>query len=75
MNFAPVSDEGEDQQHRSDQKQARGFGGIHGVPVVPLRSVFFGLLREHVDIVALWEGLGVRSSALRLEFGSKYLGI
>jgi hypothetical protein len=75
VNFAPVSDEGEDQQHRSDQKQARGFGGIHGVPVVPLRSVFFGLLREHVDIVALWEGLGVRPSALRLEFGSKYLGI
>lgn len=75
MNFAPVPDEGEDQQHRSDQKQAGGFGGIHGVPMVPLRSVFFGPLREHVDIVALWEGLGVRSSALRLEAGSNYLGI
>jgi hypothetical protein len=53
MDFAPVSNEGEDQQHRSDQKQARGFGGINGVPVVPVRRVFFGLLREHVDIVAL----------------------
>jgi hypothetical protein len=34
------------------------------VPMVPLRSVFFRVLREHVDIVALWKGLGVRSSVL-----------
>lgn len=53
MDLVPVADEREDQQHESDQQQARGFRGINRVPMMLVRSILFGLGGEHEDIVAL----------------------
>ena len=52
MDFAPISNEREDQQYRGDQKQARGFGRVHAVPVMLVGCVLLGLWSEHADIVA-----------------------
>jgi len=45
MDFAPVPDECENQQHRGDQKQAGSFGGIDCMPVMLVRGSWFGFWR------------------------------
>ena len=57
MDFAPVSDQGENQQYGCDHELARGLGGIHGMPMVSVRRLLFGRWSEHADIVALRAGI------------------
>jgi hypothetical protein len=54
MNLMPVPNEGEDQQHKGDQQQSRGFRGIDCVPVMTAHGLLFGLGGKHADIVAPW---------------------
>jgi hypothetical protein len=52
MNVVPVTNKGENQQHKCDQQQARGFRRINRMPVVLVLGVVL-CGRGHAAIVAL----------------------
>jgi hypothetical protein len=60
MNVVPVSNQSEDEQHKRDQQQTRGFRRVNRMPVVLVLRVVL-CRRGHAVIVAL-EGRVVTQS-------------
>jgi len=53
MDVVPVAQDGQDQQQKRDQQQARGLGGVDRVTLVLVGVVVLGIGFRHADIVAL----------------------
>ena len=53
MDVMPVAKDGENQQQKRDQQQARGLGGVDRMTLVLVAAVVLGIGFPHADIVAL----------------------